>query len=82
MEDFGAEHAHFAGPREEVLEDLVAGRTYREEAGWRLFREIRDDGTTGDMQVLLTLGPPETGFWTLLGSAEFRRLAERVLRQL
>jgi hypothetical protein len=63
-------------PREEDLADLVGDAQYVQQARWRLFLDL--DGELSGKSVLLVLG----GSWTILPAAEFRRLAERILRQL
>ena len=61
-------------PRYEDVE--LDDTNYREEVRWRLFVDPSDEPS--GKQVLVSMGE----FWTVLSADEFRRLAERILRQL
>lgn len=63
-------------PQEELFDDLVGDAEYVQAAQWRLF--IDPTGDLPGKHVLLVLGRS----WTLISAEEFKRLAERILRQL
>lgn len=64
-------------PREEKFDELIGDASYVE-AGirWRLFKDLT--GGMQGMQILIVLGNQ----YTLLNGAQFRAIAERILRQL
>jgi len=61
-------------PRREELADLV-GPTYVDGCQWRVYKDIEGDGS---MNVLIVLADE----WTIIKGADFRNVAERVLRQI